>query len=840
MNERPIALNANVSPFVSIIIVNLNGRAWLGKCLDALAAQNYPPECIEIILVDNGSTDGSAEFVRRNYPAVRVLEAGRNLGFAGGNNWGARHATGNYLAFINNDSVADPDLLRLLVETLEARPEYACATAKVLTEDGSRVDFIGPALNIYGRAFQIYEGLPASLGYGEELKEIFAPCGNGMMIRREVFLDIGGFDEDYVAYYEDVDLGWRLWLYGYKVIFAPHAVLYHRKHQTGVSFPVEQRYFLSELNALRTIIKNYEELNLWRILPLSLFLGVKRALDQAGVDRNQYYFGYPQYGGDPQEGITAPEPHMTRVAASYLVAIEQVAREMPQLMVKRKIIQQRRIRSDEEIFTHFPLRPDNPLFPWREYTVLQTGLVQTLGIPKALSPKYSSHLLIITHEHIGPKMAGPGIRAWEMACALSEYCEITLAAPGNPSRSYPGVRVVGYDKHNLHSLQPYIDCADIVLAMGPLFAQMPQLQNLSKPTIVDLYDPFEMEKLTQSLSMDPHQRAHLDTDNIIDLLLETTLGDFFICASERQRDFWLGTLLAAGRINTATYAQDPTLRKLIDVVPFGMPPNPPQKTRPVLKGVVPGISRNDKVLLWNGGIWEWLDPFTLIEALVEVLKVRQDVKLVFAGGHHFDTQTVPEMPISIQLLSLSRQDDLLEKHVFFLDWIPYDERGDYLLEADLGVTLHRNTTESHLAYRSRLIDCIWAGLPVITTDGDLLAETIAQYRLGYVVPPENPHAVARAILDALADTTLRERVAQAARSLAPALSWNRVIQPIVRFVEQANFAPDALEAARLANQMHHIRNLEIHNRNLEAYIEAIHRGRVMRVMRKINAFLGRK
>lgn len=840
MSEGPIVLNADDVPSVSIVIVNLNGRMWLEECLDALAAQNYPPECVEIILVDNGSTDGSIEFVRQNYPAVRILEAGRNLGFAGGNNWGARQAKGEYLAFINNDSRADPDWLRALVETLEAHPEYACAIAKVLTEDDSRIDFVGPALNIYGRAFQLYEGISAALGYGEETKEVFAPCGNGMLIRRAVFLDIGGFDEDYIAYYEDVDLGWRLWLYGYKVIFVPRAILYHRRHQTGAYFPVEQRYFLSELNALRTIIKNYEEDNLWRVLSLSLFLGVKRALDQAGVDRNRYYFGLPQQGGDPQEGVTTPEPSMTRVAVSFLIAIEQVAKEMSQLMAKRKIIQQRRIRSDEEIFTRFPLRPDNPLFPWREYTVLQTHLVQTLDIPKALVPKYGSHLLIITHEHIGPKMAGPGVRAWEMACALSRYCEVTLAAPGSPSRSHPGMRIVGYDKNNLYSLQPYIDCADIILAMGPLFAQIPQLQNLPKPTIVDLYDPFELEKLTQSLSMDPYQRAHLDTDSIIDLLLETTLGDFFICASEDQRNFWLGALLAAGRINTATYAQDPTLRNLIDVVPFGLSSTPPQKTRPVLKGVVSGISQDDKVLLWNGGIWEWLDPLTLVQALIEVLKVRQDVKLVFAAGHHFDTQTVPEMPVALQIVSLCKQYGLLDKNVFFLDWIPYDERGEYLLEADLGVTLSKNTIESHFAYRSRIIDCIWAGLPVIITGGDVLAETITQYRLGYVVPQGDPHAVACAILDALADMTLREHVAQTARSLAPALSWDQAVQPIVRFVERANFAPDALEAARLANQMRHIRNLEAHIRNLEAHIEAIYRGRVMRLMRKVNTLLGRK
>ncbi len=827
------------APFVSIIIVNLNGLPLLGDCLKSLYAQNYPPHRVEIILVDNGSSDGSVNFIREEFPEVRVLEAGRNLGFAGGNNLGARYAQGDYLAFINNDSVADPNWLNCLVETLATYAEYVCAASKVLTEDGGEIDFIGPALNIYGRAFQIYEGLPVSLGYGEEIKEILAPCGNGMLIRRDVFLDAGGFDEDYIAYYEDVDLGWRLWLYGYKVIFVPQAILYHRKHQTGVRFPVEQRYFLSEVNALRTIIKNYEESNLWRVLPLSLFLGVKRSLDRAGIDSYTYYFGHPCGDGDPQAGVTSPEP-MTRVAVSYLVAIEQIAKELPQLMAKRQIIQQRRVCSDEDIFTRLPLRPDNPLFPWREYHVLQANLIQTLGIPPYLSPKYSSHLLLITHEHIGSKMAGPGIRAWEMACALAPYCKVTLAAPGNPSRSHPNVQVVGYNKSAPHSLQPHIDCADVVLTTGPLFAQMPFLQNLSKPAIMDLYDPFELEKLSFSPGLDLSQKTRIDTDIIIDLLLEATVGDFFICASERQRDFWLGVLLASGRLNTATYSQDPTLRALIDVVPFGAPSSPPSKKRPVLKGVVPGISREDKVLLWNGGIWEWFDPLTLIEALVRILKVHQNVKLVFAAGHHFDTQIVPEMPVLSKLLSVCQQYGLLGRHVFFLDWIPYDERGEYLIEADLGISLHKNTIESHFACRSRLVDCIWAGLPVITTAGDPLGEIIAQYHLGYVIPPEDPQVAAEAILDALADATLRERVTQAALPILKEFSWDVAVQPIVRFLERLQFAPDALEAARRANRARYIRNLETHIRALEAHIEAINRGRVMRLMRKMNAWLGRR
>jgi GT2 family glycosyltransferase len=533
-----------MNPSTSIVIVSLNGRALLADCLDALAVQDYPQDRVETILVDNGSTDDSVAFVREAYPYVRVVEVGYNLGFAGGNNLGARVATGDYLALINNDARADPRWLRALVEALEGQPEVACAASKILDQDGKTIDFVGPVMNLYGRAFQIDEGLPVVPGFYDEPRELLAPCGGAMMVRRDVFWQVGGFDEDYVAYFEDLDLGWRLWLYGYKVLFVPDAIAYHRQHQTGAGFPVEQRYTLSEANALRTVIKNYEDENLWRVLPFSLFMGVKRSLDQAGLDRERYELGYPMQG-DAQSGAIEPEPRMTRVATSFLVAIDQIADDMPRLLEKRRRIQAARVRSDEEIFKRFPMRTDNWIFPWRRYHVVQDQLTKELNVPDVLQPRHGSRLLIITHETIGHRMAGPGIRAWEMACALAERFDVTLAAPGEPERSHPGLRVGGYETDDSYypSLDPYIANADVVLAMGPLFARLPRLRDLSKPAIVDLYDPFELEKLAQSPTVEEQYHVSLDVESVAHLCLEGAIGDFFICASERQRDFWLGTLL---------------------------------------------------------------------------------------------------------------------------------------------------------------------------------------------------------------------------------------------------------------------------------------------------------
>jgi GT2 family glycosyltransferase/glycosyltransferase involved in cell wall biosynthesis len=839
-------------PFVSVLVVNLDGHDFLTECLDSLAAQDYPSDRVEIILVDNGSRDDSVALVRGRYPAVKIIEAGRNLGFAGGNNLGARFARGDYLALINNDARADSQWLKSMVEALEADPQVTCAASMILSEDGRTIDFIGSSMNPYGRAFHVDEGLPATEGLHCEQREVLAPCGGAMMIRGDAFQAVGGFDEDYLAYYEDVDLGWRLWLYGYKVLFVPRAVVYHRQHQTGLGFPVEQRYALSELNALRTVIKNYEEQNLFRMLSLSLFMGVKRSLDQARLPKEEYRFGYP-FSGDPRAGSVQPEPSMTRVATAMLVAIDRVADEMPRLLAKRERIQAGRVRSDAEIFARFPMRPDNWVFPWRQYTIVHDQLAKALKIPEDLQPRHGTRLLIITHETIGPKMAGPGIRAWELACALSERFDVTLAARGQPDRSQPGLRLVGYSAADPHyrDLQPYISNTDVILTMAPLFARIPGLRDVGKPAIVDLYDPFELEKLAQSAAIDRQFHEQIDTESALDLPLASAIGDFFICASERQRDFWLGVLLDNGRLNTLTYNQDPTLRTLIDVVPFGIPDLPPQKQQTRLKGIHPGIGPRDKLLLWNGGLWQWFDPLTLIEAMAQVTRVRDDVRLYFAAGSHFDLETVPEMPIHAQVLSRCRELDLLDRHVFFGDWIPYDERGAVLLEADLGVSMHHGGLESRFSSRTRLLDCIWAGLPVIATAGDPLSEIIAENQLGYVLPPGRPDLLAQTILEALADEGLRDRVAAQAEPLRGGLSWKTCIEPIVSFLGRVAFAPDALGAAGRAAQVRRqgetierleerIAEMDKQIEELQSHIAAIRRGRFMRLSRAVRIALGRE
>jgi GT2 family glycosyltransferase/glycosyltransferase involved in cell wall biosynthesis len=817
-----------MAPSISLIIPNYNGRAVLPDCLTSVAALDWPRAALEVILVDNASTDGSPAEAARQLPGLRVLAQPRNLGFAPACNQGARAASGEFIAFLNNDARVPPHWLRALAAAFDgAQAGLACAAAPLVSWDGARVDFVGGALTPHGRAFQIDHGLPYDPARYSQPRELLFACGGAMLIRRDVFLSAGGFDDDFVAYFEDVDLGWRLWLLGYRVVLAPEAVTQHRLHATGRRLDTHRRFAISELNALRMMVKNYDDDNLRRLLPVGLLLAGQRAALHGGLDARDYAFPGPLAA--PAGGEASEDGTISKAALGRVAALSQLADELPHWLARRAEIQARRVRTDEDIFRRFPLRLGDPMAPWRRHALVEQAALAAAGAPAYLQPAPERHLLIISHETIGPKMAGPGVRCLEMARALAAHTRVTLAAPGRPEADAPGVALVGYD--DPAGLEPLINAAGAVLAVGQLVARLPRLRALDRPLIVDWYDPFEIEKLAMAGTVRPEHYRLADQETHLDLHLQARAGDFYLCASERQRDLWLGVLLASGRLNTATAAADPSMRSLLAVVPFGLPAEPPARTRPALKGVVPGIGAEDKVLYWGGGLWQWFDPLTLLDALAQVVAQRPEVKLFFAAGLHFNTQTVPAMPIYTQARERAAGLGLLDRHVFFGDWIPYAERGNYLLEADLGLSLHHAGLESRYAFRTRLLDYIWAGLPMVVTRGDPLAELVEQHGLGQVVPAEDAGAVAGALLALLAQPTLRADLAARFAAMAATLTWDKVVEPVARFLENPRFAPDARRALdELAPAAR--------ARQLEESLRAINRGRVMRVLRWIDRLRG--
>jgi glycosyltransferase involved in cell wall biosynthesis len=412
-----------------------------------------------------------------------------------------------------------------------------------------------------------------------------------------------------------------------------------------------------------------------------------------------------------------------------------------------------------------------------------------------------NRLLIISPDVVAEKMAGPGIRYWEMSRALAGHLDVTLAIPNQTDLAASKVRLETYSRSQASSLERLVADADVILFSGYLIHHFPFLGEVAQPIVVDLYDPFILENLETHAYRTIEERAvaHQVDRAVLNKLL--AVGDFFICASEKQRDFWLGALVANGRLNPHTYQDDKTFRELVNVVPFGIPAQPPTHTRQVLKGVYGTIGTDDQVVLWGGGIWEWLDPLTVIQAMAEVVQLRPRTKLFFLGIRHPNVEDVPEMGIIGRSISLAESLGLLNTYVFFNDdWVPYAERQDYLLEADVGVTLHVDHAETHLSFRTRLLDYIWAGLPILTTRGDVMADLVEREGLGQLVTSQNVGEVKEALLNLLDASPARLDAHKAsAQKVAADLTWGRVMVPLVRFCEAPYLAADK-EAGRAPSQ----------------------------------------
>lgn len=398
-------------------------------------------------------------------------------------------------------------------------------------------------------------------------------------------------------------------------------------------------------------------------------------------------------------------------------------------------------------------------------------------------------VLIVSHDVVDAKMAGPGIRYWELARVLAEQFRVVLGVPSESSlRGSDGIRIWPYEVGQWNSLAPAVAQASSILLSGDVLGWFPRLEDCGIPLIVDGYDPHTLETLALFAGSPEQSQRHRDRGTI--LRRQCRAGDFFICASARQRDWWLGLLEASGRINAETYGEDTSLRKLVDIVPYGLPSSPPEHTRQVLKGVWPGIGPDDRVLLWGGGLWQWLDPLTAVRAMALIRQEREDVRLVFPGTRH-PNPAVPDMPIREETVQLTARLGLLNRYVFFGGWVPYEDWPNYLLEADVGLSLHFDSVETRLAFRSRVLDYVWAGLPMVVSEGDSMSRRIDRCELGKVVGYGKEHEVAAAVLRLLARS--RRSFDLPFGEAQRALTWERAAGPLAEFCGDPRFAPDRLE-----------------------------------------------
>ena len=382
-------------------------------------------------------------------------------------------------------------------------------------------------------------------------------------------------------------------------------------------------------------------------------------------------------------------------------------------------------------------------------------------------------VLVLTHELIGPLMVGPAIRAFELSARLAGIADVTLASPLPVERSHPEFRILSFfDQARL--LKEMAQSHDIILVQGLILRRFPFLERLNKYLVVDLYDPFLFESYPRYLE---EPDAALFSEHWGIMNHQMLVGDYFLCASERQRDMWLGRFCALGRLSPALYAKDPSFRALIGVVPFGLPETPPSSSEARLKGIRPGIEKNDFLLLWGGGVWDWFDPLTVIRAVAEVAKTHDQVKFFFMGTGRQKTRMLGEA------IRLSEELGVLEKSVFFNEeWVPYDERQHYLLEADAGVSSHFDAIETRFSFRTRVLDYLWAGLPILTTEGDGMADLVEKKKLGTVLPAQDVAAWRDAILS-LVDRREKEKISARVREANADFVWSEAAKPLLAYCQ---------------------------------------------------------
>ncbi|MFT4934472.1 MAG: N-acetylglucosaminyl-diphospho-decaprenol L-rhamnosyltransferase [Pseudoalteromonas distincta] len=254
-------------PALSVVIVAYNSGATLGRCVAALAAQTYAD--FELLIVDNASPQREAGPAAQALPGARVIEAGDNLGFAGGVNLGARAARGRWLVLLNPDAYPDPDWLEQLVTASRRHPKVASFTSRqVMAQDRSVLDGLGDVMSAPAIP---YRGGYLSPDPGDTPEgEVFSPCGAAMMVDRALFLRLGGLDEDFFCYCEDVDFGYRLQLVGEPTLLVPAAVIAHEGSASSGGPKSEFAVFHGTRNRFWVLVKNTPVLLLPVILPLHL------------------------------------------------------------------------------------------------------------------------------------------------------------------------------------------------------------------------------------------------------------------------------------------------------------------------------------------------------------------------------------------------------------------------------------------------------------------------------------------------------------------------------------------------------------------------------------------
>ena len=370
-----------------------------------------------------------------------------------------------------------------------------------------------------------------------------------------------------------------------------------------------------------------------------------------------------------------------------------------------------------------------------------------------------SRVLFVCPEPLGHRNpAGVGIRFIELSRAVrGDGHEVEILSPDGGA-----VEGCAASPISPESLAVSTARADAAIVQGHAANDLLAHGRSDLPIVVDLYDPYPVENFHYFAS----RGAEVFEHDHATVLRSLRRGDFFLCASEAQRFFYLGMLLATGRVNPALYGRDAAMESLLATVPFGVPPwQPPQRA---------GFDSRE---IFFGAIYDWYDPALAVEA-VEIAR-RKDPRLSITFTFHPNAATTPQSLFSRLRANVERTGR--SSFVKFEPWVAYEERRPFYDRFALALLTFRPSLETDLAMRTRMFDCFWGGLPVISSSAGGTDPLVARYGSGTVVPSSSAEDYATAILDLLSDGERYGRAREGCRRFVEDHQWDRLAMPLLEF-----------------------------------------------------------
>lgn len=395
-------------------------------------------------------------------------------------------------------------------------------------------------------------------------------------------------------------------------------------------------------------------------------------------------------------------------------------------------------------------------------------------------------ILVVSHDKVGQKMAGPGMRYHQIATELSKDNYVTLATfnpahlenVGNVTYQYKDIKVYDFQNDFL--------AVDTIIAMW-LSEEMIQFAKKHNIRLVfDLYTPVPVEDLVakvfaKKISADEAYNYAVSLEHYKTILQN---GDFFLCSNEIQKDFWVGFAFSSGAVSPNNYGEFPLFDR-IQTLPMGINLDELKQSHDtsLLTKRIPEIKDKDFVIVWTGGIWDWFDAVTPIKAVKRLHDSGfTHIKLVFMGTRHPNTD-VPDMDETSLAYKTAKQLGIYNKGVFFLEgWLEYDKRLSYLLRANIALYAHKPSIEARYSHRTRVLDHILSCLPTIATKGDYLADIIQENGYGTAIPPNDIDAMVEAITSLATNHTKLDRMKDLIRSDQYKYTWSKQMENLKKYL----------------------------------------------------------